>query len=220
MDGDDGEPRTALPVGASRRMAIAAVAAAVALALGLLVRHRTVSDRELELLQWFNSWPDLAAAPMWVVMQVGSLWGGLLVAVGAMALLHGRRGIPAAVATVVAAWSISRLLKEWVVRGRPADYLGDVDGRWTTLPHGLGYPSGHAAVAFAVATLLAGSLARPWARAAYAIAAVVAVARLVFGAHLPLDVVGGAAVGIAVGQLGRFLVPDDSDASSPVAGNG
>ena len=181
------------------------------------MRHRTVSDRELELLQWFNSWPVVLAAPMWVAMQAGSLWGGLIVAVGAMAFLHGRRGIPAGVAAVLAAWAVARVLKEWVGRGRPADYLGDVDGRWESLPHGLGYPSGHAAVAFAVATLLAGSLARPWARAAYALAVVVALARLVFGAHLPLDVVGGAAAGIAVGQLCRFLVPGDAATAAPPA---
>jgi undecaprenyl-diphosphatase len=214
-DEADDRRRAGIPTAARRRMAIAAAAAIVATGLGALVRHRTVSDRELELLQWFNSWPVVLAAPMWVVMQAGSVWVGLLVAVGGMAFLHGRRGIPSGVAGVLAAWVMARLLKGWVERGRPADYLGDVDGRWESLPHGLGYPSGHAAVAFAVATLLAGSLARPWARAAYALAAVVAVARLVFGAHLPLDVVGGAAVGIAVGQLCRFLVPDDAATSAP-----
>jgi undecaprenyl-diphosphatase len=208
-DEADDRRRGGLTVAARLRLVTAGVAAVVATGLGALVRHRTVSDRELELFQWFNSWPVVLAAPMWAVMQVGSVWGGLVVAVGGMAFLHGRRGIPAGAVTVLAAWAMARLLKEWVERGRPADYLGDVDSRWESLPHGLGYPSGHAAVAFAVATLLAGSLARPWARVAYALAAVVAIARLVFGAHLPLDVVGGAAVGIAVGQLCRFLVPDD-----------
>lgn len=193
---------------ARHRLTIAGAAAALATGLGAFVRRRTVGDTELEVLRWFNAWPDLLAAPLWLVMQAGSLWGGLLVAAAGMALLHGRRGVPAAVVAVVAAWLVARVMKDWVQRGRPADYLGDVDGRWESLPHGFGYPSGHAAVAFAVAALLAGSLARPWARLAYGLAAGVGLGRLVFGAHLPLDVVGGAAVGVAVGHLCRFLVVD------------
>jgi undecaprenyl-diphosphatase len=76
------------------------------------------------------------------------------------------------------------------------------------MPTGNGYPSGHTTVAFAVATLVAGSLRGRWRVVPYVLATLVGIGRLYFGAHLPLDVVGGALLGVAVGTLARFLVSD------------
>ena len=50
-----------------------------------------------------------------------------------------------------------------------------------------------------MATVLAPVLPR-WGRVvAFALATLVGVARVVYGAHLPLDVVGGACLGIVIG---------------------
>jgi hypothetical protein len=63
---------------------------------------------------------------------------------------------------------------------------------------GLGYPSGHVAVAAALATAAGPWLPRPARRATWWAVWLVALGRMYAGAHLPLDVVGGAALGWAV----------------------
>ena len=110
-----------------------------------------------------------------------------------------------------AGWALAAIDKAWVSRGRPADYLAAVNSRFEHLPSGNGYPSGHTTVAFAVATLVAGSLRGRWRVVPYVLATLVGIGRLYFGAHLPLDVIGGAALGVAVGMLSRFLVIDPVD---------
>ena len=190
---------------------MAGTAVLIVLVLGVVARRTAVSGIELDVFRWVNGWPDLIARPLWLVMQLGSFWGGLVVAAGAMGVLRGWRGAVTGVVTVAVAWGFAIIDKAWVSRGRPADYLAVVNTRFEHVPTGNGYPSGHTAVAFAVATLVAGSLRGRWRVVPYPLAALVGIGRLYFGAHLPLDVVGGAALGVAVGMLGRFLVIDTVD---------
>jgi membrane-associated phospholipid phosphatase len=65
-------------------------------------------------------------------------------------------------------------------------------------PAGLSFVSGHAIITFAIAGLLALALPRRWAVVGFVLASLNAVARVYLGAHNPLDVVGGAAVGLAI----------------------
>jgi undecaprenyl-diphosphatase len=78
---------------------------------------------------------------------------------------------------------------------------------------GLGYPSGHAAVAAAVAVVVTPHLAKRWRAPAWAVALAVGPTRSYVGAHLPLDVLGGAALGIAVGTAGRGTRPSAGERS-------
>ena len=64
-------------------------------------------------------------------------------------------------------------------------------------PAGLSFVSGHAIITFAIAGLLALVLPRRWAVVAFVLATLNAVARCTWGTQ-PLDVVGGAAVGLAI----------------------
>ena len=92
-------------------------------------------------------------------------------------------------------------------RGRPSALLTHVTVRGG-LVTGNGYPSGHTAVAFALATVVAlwfGARSR-CARLALAAAAVVGFARLYVGAHFPLDVVGGAALGTICGAIAALVL--------------
>jgi undecaprenyl-diphosphatase len=83
-----------------------------------------------------------------------------------------------------------------VERPRPAGLLDHVQLRESFAAGSLGFPSGHAAVAAALAFTCAVYLGGWWFRASLTLAVAVVVGRLYVGAHLPLDVVGGAALGV------------------------
>jgi undecaprenyl-diphosphatase len=73
-------------------------------------------------------------------------------------------------------------------------------------PHGLGFVSGHIGVVTALALVAFPWLPR-WGRWAVVAAAVlVFLTRMYVGAHLPLDMIGGAGLGLAVGGLVRLLL--------------
>ncbi len=157
---------------------------------------------EASLFTSINGWPNGISLLLRAPMQLGSLLGAL-VAVGVTALVS--RSMRLAAAALVASllsWWLVKPMKDIVARGRPATVLIGV--RLREHASGLGYPSGHAAVAFSLAAVLAPALPRRWRPVAWGLATVVAVARLYVGAHLPMDVVGGAGLGVAVGTLTRW----------------
>jgi undecaprenyl-diphosphatase len=67
------------------------------------------------------------------------------------------------------------------------------------------FPSGHAATSFAAATVL--TFLRPrWAPAFFLLALAIGFSRVYVGVHYPLDIVGGAVLGILVAIALRWLV--------------
>ncbi len=72
-------------------------------------------------------------------------------------------------------------------------------------PHTSSFPSGHATAAFSNAILLADD--DPLAPLYYAVAVVVASSRLYVKIHHASDVLAGVGVGVALGLLGRRLMP-------------
>jgi undecaprenyl-diphosphatase len=95
---------------------------------------------------------------------------------------------------------VAKLVKEFVQRGRPQTLLDNVHILFVP-DRGLGYVSGHSAVAVALATVASPFLGRRARRVAWVLAGCVCVARIYVGSHLPFDVLGGAALGWAAGAL-------------------
>jgi undecaprenyl-diphosphatase len=100
------------------------------------------------------------------------------------------------------------MVKKQIARGRPTAVFDDVEVHGAEAT-GLGFPSGHAAVSAAMAAAAGAYLAQPARTIAWIIASMVAFARVYVGAHLPVDIVGGIPLGIAVasalGMLWRAL---------------
>jgi undecaprenyl-diphosphatase len=147
--------------------------------------------------------PALWSSAVWVVMQLGMIGVVPLAVVVAAALQRYRLALALLVAGAVA-YAGGKLVKRVVQRGRPDELLDDVAIQGAAA-HGLGFVSGHAAVAFALAAVLSlGDVRREVRVIVLALAVLVALARVHVGAHLPLDVVGGAGLGVAAGGLARF----------------
>jgi undecaprenyl-diphosphatase len=67
-----------------------------------------------------------------------------------------------------------------------------------SVPHSSSFPSGHTATSFACATVLSFFVPRA-APAFYLLALAIGFSRIYVGVHWPLDVLGGAVLGVAVG---------------------
>jgi membrane-associated phospholipid phosphatase len=177
---------------------------AILLGCTATVRPDHVGVLETDLFRLANDLPTALYPAFWVVMQAGNV---LAVGVASVVVAATRRFWLAAnlAITGVGVWLAARWIKDEVGRGRPAQLLDDVHIRGGQ-DSGLGFVSGHAAVAVAIATLIAPYLGRRARWVAVAVAAAVCVSRLYVGVHLPLDVVGGAALGWAAGSLVHLLL--------------
>jgi undecaprenyl-diphosphatase len=171
------------------------IGAAGLMVSALPVRGSRVSALETRAFRVVNRLPDAAYPAVWPVMQFGAL-AAVPAAAGA-ALLAGRRALGVQLAVAGGgAWTAAKVVKRLRVRGRPASLLADVNVRGAEATGG-GFVSGHAAVAAALAATAAPLLGRR-GRALRLMAPVVALSRLYVGAHLPLDALGGASLGLLI----------------------
>ena len=102
-----------------------------------------------------------------------------------------------ATACVVAAYALSSSIKVAIGRRRPL--VEDLPHLMAT-PTGLSFPSSHSTSSFAAAQAYGRLLPRGPLLGA---AAAMAFTRLYLGVHYPSDVAAGAALGTAIGSLGR-----------------
>ncbi|MBB3083624.1 phosphatase PAP2 family protein [Geodermatophilus sabuli] len=170
------------------------------LGLGLLVAQRgRLPVFEQNLFQIVNDLPPEAFPVVWAVMQLGNV--AAVPVVAAVAALTGRvRMARDMLVSGVLAYLAADLVKSVVQRERPGGF--PLDAHFPEGPvEGLGFVSGHSAVAAALATAVVPYLSRRARRTAWALAWAVALARVYVGAHLPLDIAGGLGVGWAIGSL-------------------
>ena len=99
---------------------------------------------------------------------------------------------------------ISYGLKQALGRERPSEVYA-LPKPLVHAPHDGSFPSGHATVSFACATLLAFYAPRA-APAFFLLAAAIAWSRVYVGVHYPLDVLGGAVLGVLIAIALRWLV--------------
>jgi undecaprenyl-diphosphatase len=136
----------------------------------------------------------------------GLLWLGIAVVLSRFSWRRPWLVLRVAISILVAEM-VSGLLKAAIERDRPP--LANPDPEpLVRLPATHSFPSGHATVSFACATVL--GLAIPRLRwPLLALAALVALSRVYVGVHYPLDVLAGGVLGVVLGfivvRAGRLL---------------
>ena len=166
------------------------------LVTAIAVRRDRVGRCEAAAFRAVNGLPGWLYPPAWAVMQLGTL-GAAPAAAGAAWLAGDRELAGRLLAGGTGTWALSKVFKQMVRRPRPAALLPGtrVRGREAA---GLGYLSGHAGVAVALGAAAFPHLGKTGRTVTLSAAPVVGLTRIYAGAHLPLDVAGGAALGFAV----------------------
>jgi membrane-associated phospholipid phosphatase/predicted Ser/Thr protein kinase len=221
--GEAGRPAWALPRHPGDAVRLV-VAVAVLAASTAVVQTDRVGVLETDVFRLINDLPTMLLPLVWVVMQAGNLLAGMAAAAVAAATRRFRLAVNLAVATA-SAWLLALVVKGLIGRGRPPDLLTSYKSHGSAAG-GLGYVSGHAAVAVAIATIASPYLGRRARRVVWAIAFLTCASRVYVAAHLPLDVVGGAALGWGVGALVHLLLgapggrPHAGTVTKALAGHG
>jgi osmoprotectant transport system substrate-binding protein len=169
------------------------------LALGMLVvRNGTVSGAEEWAFRAVNDGPGWLYKVASPVQQVGALLLGPVVAVVAVVLRRYRLAAAALAATALKLLS-ERVVKALVSRQRPRTSIGpDIHLRGDVPATGESFVSGHAVIVAAIAGVVTPYLPGRWKVVPWVFVAAVMLGRVYVGAHNPLDVVCGAALGIAI----------------------
>jgi membrane-associated phospholipid phosphatase len=170
---------------------------AAVLVTALSARRNRVGHCEAQAFRAVNGLPGSLYGPAWVIMQLGTL-GAAPAAAGAALLAHDRALAGRLLAGGTGTWALSKLVKQMVRRPRPATLVSGTRTRGRDAS-GLGYPSGHAGVAVALGTAAFPRLSPPGRAVVAAAVPIVALSRIYVGAHLPLDIAGGAALGLTAG---------------------
>ena len=168
-----------------------------------------------------HRWHPLNEVFVWL-SRVGT-WGAVWIALGLVVAILLRR--PSLVVAVVvadaAAQGLAGLLKTTTGVDRPPVRYPDTHPL-VRVPHDGSFPSGHTASSFACATVLAAAVPKA-APAFYLLALAIGFSRIYDGVHWPLDVLGGAVLGIAIGlgiviALPRLAAARQRSGRSPQSG--
>ena len=211
------------PFAPHRRRPLAAVLAdprvrlgagtAVILVTAWAARRDRISPAEVTAFRAVNGLPDRIHLPAWAIMQLGTF--GAAPAAAGIAWLTGERRLAGQLLSAgTGTWALSKLVKQMVHRPRPASLLPGTHRRGPDAA-GLGYLSGHAGVAVALGAAALPHLG-PAGRALTLIAIpAVGLTRIYVGAHLPLDSLGGAALGLAVDAVLTLVATPGTQRARP-----
>jgi membrane-associated phospholipid phosphatase len=183
------------------------------LGLGMVaVRNGNVSGFEESIFHAVNDLPQALYPLLWPFQQAGAVLVGPVVALVAFVLGYRRLAAAALVVTVMKL-VLERVVKAMVTRDRPGTSIGpDIHMRGAVSATGESFVSGHAVLIAALASVVTPYLRGRWKVVPWILVGLVLVARVYVGAHNPLDVVCGAALGVAIGGAANLIfgVPENA----------
>jgi undecaprenyl-diphosphatase len=208
MDGPAIRERSALPTPVQARV-VATLSVVVIAATYWAAVHPGAEAAQTRFVTWINEPPQPVAA---VLAVTGSLFRPVPLTVLAAILLAwimvtcrggARWEVVRAMATsFVIAEVVAQTLKRMADQPRPTAAIPGLDVHgYPKDPFGNAYPSAHTSVTVGLVTALWPWLTRPQRAVGVAVAVLVALNRLYIGAHWPVDVVGGAAIGLFTGSV-------------------
>ncbi len=152
---------------------------------------------------WMTHAPSWLDGPMWLLSAVG-MGGSIWLLIALLIALFAARLRPAAwqvVLAVILMQAVTDVVLKPIVQ-RPRPFVTIAGARVVgTRPVTPSFPSGHASVSFAAATVLAAAFRTRGRVLAFALAALIAVSRVHIGVHYPLDILAGALLGIVFGVI-------------------
>lgn len=171
----------------------------------LVARDGTVGPAELAVFHAVNGLPEALSPPMQGAQLLGVLAIGP-VAAGISAVLGRWHLALACLLVTVGKLLAERTVWELVQRSRPGTTIPDAIVRGDTPTAGVSFVSGHVVLVTGLAWVVAPYLGGRWRVVPWVVVALVSVARLYLGAHAPLDVLGGLALGLLVGGIANLVV--------------
>jgi membrane-associated phospholipid phosphatase len=187
---------------ADAMIAVAAVGFAV---LTSLFRTTALSDAERDVFEAVNHLSNVFSVPVEGVMMLGTFIAVPGAAIIAM-LVRRFRLATVLLAAGCVAYALARVAKPIVDAGRPLAVLPNTDVIVRgAIAQGLGYPSGHSAVSAALAVVALPYLPGRYGWLILLVPAIVGFGRIYVGAHLPLDVIGGWAIGVTSAFAVHFI---------------
>ena len=197
-----------------RDLIMLAASLAVFAGCAVIAASGRVGPAERAVFHAINGLPGWLYRPMLAAQYLGVLAMPLVVAAGA--LVWRRWRLAAALVLVVPCkLYLEQVAKLLVQRQRPGTTVPGAILRGVPY-QGLSFTSGHAIITFAIAGLLVLVLPRRWAVLAVVLAACNGLARVYLGAHNPLDVVGGAAIGLAIAAVLDMILDVARDRGRPL----
>ncbi len=183
--------------------------------LGMLLVKAGVSTFEKAIFELFNKLPG-ALDNLFVAISFFGTIGFVFVATFiSLIRKHYTHAIKFLLAGVLA-WLAAKWLKTYELRMRPSEILPNVQLR-EKLDSTIGYPSGHAAVATALGLIAYQYVPKKYHRLITVLVIGVYISRLYLGMHLPIDIVGGFAVGLVIASFLNFAFGDTRGKNIPIS---
>lgn len=155
---------------------------------------------ERPIFNFFNSLPSGLYDLMYAITQLGSLASLIVFCSFAWYKVSRRAAITVAGAGVTA-WFLAKVAKVLAHRGRPGELLPHIHLFSGEHFGGYGFPSGHSTLSAACVAVLYYQVPRKYRKYLLLTVLLVGISRIYLGAHFPLDVVGGWALGALIGAL-------------------
>lgn len=158
-----------------------------------LVKHFGVMDWEVNVFNFVYGWPNFLHPIFFVITQFGSIW-----ILGTLLAVHlAKKKYSVVLRLLLAgmlAYLVSGFAKDIWGRVRPGDILENI-ANLDYVVRGPGFPSGHTALATAMALTMAYYLPKKYRWIAVVWIVGVGLSRVYLGIHFPMDIIGGFAIG-------------------------